>query len=343
MSTIDTILNKYARDIDDTIKRVLADTPYFMHGVISYHFGWVDQTFKPASFSRGKMFRPTLNLLVFEAVRGDHHGALPAAAAIEMIHNFSLIHDDIEDDDLERRGRPAAWTVWGKPRMINAGDFLYSLSFKALSQLDPRKFPPETILAVHRLINQACLELTLGQDLDLSFETLQEVSTEMYIDMVYKKTGALVEAAVLSGVVLATSEESLIQNYHTFAQNIGIAFQIRDDILGIWGDVAQTGKSSVNDLQRKKKTLPIIYMLDQSSGARGQKLRGYYAHPQPLSDEAVEFVRESLDLVDAYDYAQGVAHSYREKAFGALEKINISNQAQSELEVIAKFLVDRSY
>lgn len=343
MSSIEAILSKYASNIDNTIKQSLAEAPPFIHGLISYHFGWVDQDFQPANFGRGKMLRPTLNLLVFDAITGGYEDALPMAAAIEMIHNFSLIHDDIEDNDLERRGRPTAWSIWGKPRTINIGDFLYSLAFKTLYQLDASKFPPARIFTVLNLIVDACLALTKGQELDLSFENNIDVSVDMYLDMVYKKTGALIDAAIVSAASLATADAALIKNYGEFADNIGIAFQIRDDILGIWGDKAKTGKSTANDLRRKKKTLPVVYTLDKASGQRKKKIRKLYTQPEPLSDKEIDFMRENLDRAGAHDYAQNLANQYREKAFTALHQTNITNQAQLELEAIAKFLVDRSY
>lgn len=337
------ILGKYAADIDKTIKETLVESPDFIQGVIGYHFGWVDQNFEPANFERGKMFRPTISLLVYEALTGQYQAALPVAASIELIHNFSLLHDDIEDNDVERRGRPTAWTIWGKSLVINAGDHLYSLAYKTLYRLDTKQFPPERVFAVFRLINEACIALTEGQDLDLRFETIPDVSTEMYIDMVYKKTGALVEAAILSGAKLGTSNERILQNYYEFARNIGIAFQIRDDMLGIWGDTAKTGKSAANDLYRKKKTLPVIYMLEKASGARQETLKAYYATPDPLSETEVDFVRESLAWADAYDYTQTIANTYQEKSFRALDNIGLTNQAQTDLETMAKFLIDRSY
>lgn len=337
------ILGKYAADIDKTIKEVLAESPEFIQGVIGYHFGWVDQNFERANFERGKMFRPTISLLVFEALTGQYQAALPVAASIEMIHNFSLLHDDIEDNDVERRGRPTAWTIWGQPLVINIGDHLYSAAYKTLYRLNPRQFAPEQILAVLRIINNACLALTAGQDLDLRFENIPDVSTEMYIDMVYKKTGALVEAAILSGAALGTSDEQILQNYYEFARNIGIAFQIRDDMLGIWGDTAKTGKSTANDLYRKKKTLPIIYMLSQASEQRRETLKAYYASPEPLSDEDIDLVRESLERVDAYRYAQTMADSYQERAFRALGNLGLTNQAHKDLETMTKFLIDRAY
>jgi len=169
LSAIDKILTKYTKDITATIQDALQVAPPFIQGVINYHFGWVDQNFEPANFDGGKMLRPTLCLLVFQALTGGYKDALPVAAALEMIHNFTLIHDDIEDGDLERRGRPTAWSIWGKPLSINVGDFLYTLAFNCIHHLDSTKFPPERIFTLQRLINKACLELTIGQDLDLRF------------------------------------------------------------------------------------------------------------------------------------------------------------------------------
>jgi len=343
MSVMNEILTRYAADIDAAIRGLVDESAYLIRGIINYHFGWVDENFQPANFNRGKMIRPVVNLLVYEAITGDYKRSLPVAASIEIIHNFSLLHDDIEDNDIERRGRPTAWTIWGKPAVINAGDHLYSLAYKALYQLDPARIPVERIFSVYRIVNDACLKLTEGQDLDLQFESLQEVSTEMYLDMVYKKTGTLIEAAILAGAELATSDAEIIQNYYDFAHNIGLAFQIRDDVLGIWGDTGTTGKSVVNDLRRKKKTLPVIYMLDQSTGERRERLRRYYATPEPLSDSELEYVRECLELVDAQHYAQGVADSYRQQSFAVLDRIGTSNQAQAELKAIAEFLINRAY
>jgi geranylgeranyl diphosphate synthase type I len=343
VSDIKAILNKYSAPVDNTIKAMLAETPEFMRGVINYHFGWVDQSFAPANFDRGKMFRPTMSLLVFEALTGEYRTALPVAASIEMIHNFSLLHDDIEDNDVERRGRPTAWKIWGKPLIINVGDYLYSLAYKALYQLDANQFAPESLFTVFRLINETCLALTQGQDLDLRFETLETVSTEMYVDMVYKKTGALVEAAILSGAILGTSDKAILDNYYQFARNIGIAFQIQDDILGIWGDSDQTGKSSDNDLYRKKKTLPIIYMLEKAEGSRRAELQTLYTRSESLLPEEVAFIRDSLAWTEARPYTQAIAEAYREKAFRALQALNLQYQAHTELEQLAKFLIDRTY
>lgn len=182
----------------------------------------------------------------------------------------------------------------------------------------------------------------MGQDLDLRFEQNPAVSTEMYLDMVYKKTGALLEASIVSGARLGTSDEVMINHYREFAQNIGIAFQVRDDILGIWGDSAETGKSADNDLRRKKKTLPVLFTLSHLSGQRQTQLQSLYANSEPLSDDQIEFVRDCLETVQAHHYAQTVANEYIDKSFTALDRIGLANQAQSDLQEIARFLVSRS-
>jgi geranylgeranyl diphosphate synthase type I len=339
-SQLTAILAKYTPAISESIQQSLIDAPPFLGGMLRYHFGWVDAQFEPVWTDSGKFLRPTLCLLVFEALTGDFRPVLPVAAAIEMIHNFSLIHDDVEDADRERRGRPTVWVVWGQPLAINAGDYLYTLAFKTVNRLDNTHFSGDQIFAVQELIVDSCLDLTLGQDMDLRFEQLQGVSTEMYLEMIDKKTGALLEASVLAGAMLGTSDEEVVKNYRDFAHNIGLAFQIRDDFLGIWGDETQTGKSTDNDLRRKKKTLPVLYTLDTFPS---DQLQSLYATEVPLSDPEIEYVRKCLREAEADIFVRQVADTYIERAFDALAKINISNQAHAELETIARFLIERSH
>ncbi|MDM8526889.1 polyprenyl synthetase family protein [Anaerolineales bacterium HSG24] len=341
--TIKTILNRYSTDISATIRGVLNEAAPFLHGMVSYHLGWADQTFKPSTVGRGKMLRPTLNLLVFEALSGDYKDSLPVAAYLEMLHNFSLLHDDIEDNDRERRGRPTAWTIWGQPRAINAGDYLFAAAFQALHTLDMTRFEPATVLDVFQLMSSAAASLTEGQELDISFESRLDVSPEMYLTMISQKTGALIEASVVGGAKLATSDEAIVKNYQEFAHNLGLAFQIRDDILGIWGDATTTGKSANNDLRRKKKTLPILYTLSQLDSHNAEQLRDYYAEPEPLNEAQIMFVRDCLAKTEAQAHTQSIVDEYHQKAFIALNAVHIENEAQVALKKLAKFLVNRTY
>lgn len=342
-STVNHILTRYTAEVETTIQQVLANTPPRLQNMVKYHFGWLDQNLQPSDSGRGKMLRSTLNLLVFEALTGGYKEALPVAAALEMIHNFSLLHDDVEDNGTERRGRATVWTIWGKSRAINAGDFLFSMAFHCLHQLDTTTFAPETILTVFRQFSHTCGVLVAGQDADMRFEDRLDVSTDMYLEMISQKTAALIELAMVSGATLATSDQTIVNHYRQFAHNIGLAFQVRDDILGIWGEATETGKSTTDDLRYKKKTLPIIYMLTKVEGDRADKLRAYYTRPEPLTEVEIEVVRDCLAWARAYDYAQTITRQYHEAAFAALDNLQVTNEAQTGLITLAKFLVDRTY
>lgn len=342
-AAIKQILSRYTDAIEATIADNLSDVLPDLGNIIRYHLGWIDENCQPATKGRGKMLRPTIHLLVYEAITGQVNTALPTAAFLEMLHNFSLLHDDIEDNDRERRGRPTAWVIWGQPRAINVGDALFSLAFQALHRLDMTMLPPETVLAVFRMMSDVCVTLIQGQELDMNFERRLDVTPDMYLDMIYRKTGALIEAAVLGAVKLATSDEMLTQHYQEFASNIGLAFQIQDDILGIWGDADKTGKSADNDLRNKKKTLPIIYMLTQARGGHAEKLKLCYSSTEPLSELDIAFVRDCLASTKAYEYTKDVAAQYYEQAFTALNKIDIANEAQTGLKTLAHFLSTRTH
>lgn len=342
MSDVKEILNKYVPDVEQTIQAALEVASPFIRGMVGYHFGWLDQESKLVDFRKGKFLRPTLCLLTFEALQASYQAALPVAACLELIHNFSLVHDDIEDGDTERHGRPTVWAIWGKPLAINTGDFLYTLAFKCLYQLDVTRFGSEPVFGVQQLINQACLALTIGQDLDLRFEQLQDVTAEMYLDMVGGKTAALLEASIVSGAMLGTTNPLTVNHFRDFARNLGVAFQVRDDILGLWGDSAETGKSVDNDLRRKKKTLPVIYTLSQLTGPRRMRLQKIYADSTPMTGDQIEFARECLQVVDAFNYTQGMVNRYVENSFSALNQIDNASSCQAELGTLAHYLVTRT-
>lgn len=154
------------------------------HGMMHYHLGWVDERFQPKPARGGKRLRPLLCLLACEAAGGDVHDALPAAAAIEILHNFSLVHDDIEDNSPTRRGRPAVWALWGVPQAVNVGDALFALAHRTLGRLWERDMPAERVLAAILAFDEACVALTEGQYLDMSFEERSDVTVDEYLRMI---------------------------------------------------------------------------------------------------------------------------------------------------------------
>ena len=318
------------------LDRLIADTEQEMLGVIArhedehtrelyemvrYHMGL------DSDAPRGKRMRPLIGLLAYQSIAGDHAKALPGAAAVEMGHNFSLVHDDIEDNGTERRHRPALWTVWGKPQAINTGDALFTLSRMALYRLQDEGFDDARILRLMRLYDETCLDLCEGQFMDIwTSEHDEWMSVDYYFDMIGRKTAALIAGSAEAGAVLATEDERIISAYRGFGWALGLAFQLNDDLLGIWGDQALTGKET-SDIAERKKTLPLIYALAEATGEDRERLQAILAQSDdaPTPDEVAE-VLVILERVGAEDYTRARAREYRDEAVAQLESVGTVDQ-----------------
>ena len=330
---------QYFTELDRTMRQVVNSLPEDPPGfgvMLRYAMGWVDELDQPYNQATGKRIRPTLLLLCAEAAGGDWRSAAAAAAAVELLHNFSLIHDDIQDDSPTRHGRPTVWKVWGRANAINAGDALYTLAFVALESLS-NTIPSETVIQVWRIFNATTLELTRGQHLDMRFEQQTSVTVDEYMSMIRGKSAALVAACAQTGALIATADEALAARYAEFGLNLGIAFQIRDDILGIWGDPSVTGKSAATDIISRKKSLPVLYGLSQSAD-----LRAIYTR-DPFSETDVSDAVAALDAIQARDYTQDSETAYYERALAALESANPQGKAADGLMQLVQALFQRAY
>src|SRR5687767_6290536 len=272
------LLEARVASIDEEIRSLLTQPepalqPFY--GMMLYHLG-----LDAARPRGGKRLRPLLCLLVFEALAGAPQRALPAAAAIELLHNFTLIHDDIEDQDPARHHRPTVWSVWGVPQAINAGDGMYAVSRLAVQRL--RGFPAERMLEFAKLVDEACVRVCEGQFLDISFENRTDVTTERYRAMAAKKTGALFVAAAQGAALLATDDPSVRETLARFGDAFGQAFQAHDDVLGIWASTERTGKVEMNDLTKRKKTLPVVVGFARAQGKTRERLAALFAPAAPL-------------------------------------------------------------
>ena len=313
------------------LDRLIADTEQEMLGVIAsvederttelysmvrYHMGL------DSDAPRGKRMRPLIGLLAYQSIVGDHQKALPGAAAVEMGHNFSLVHDDIEDHGSERRHRPALWTISGVPQAINTGDTLFTLSRMALYRLTEEGFSDARVLRLMRLYDETCLALCEGQFMDIwTSEHDEWMSVDYYFDMIGRKTASLIAGSAEAGAILATEDESVISAYHRFGWSVGWAFQLNDDVLGIWGDEATTGKET-SDISTRKKTLPLIYAIAESTGADGQRLRAILAQSetQPTAAEVGD-VLGILERVGAQEYTRSRARAYRDEALAEIASV----------------------
>ncbi len=308
------------------------------YGMFKYHLGWMNQNLEPTKADTGKRIRPLVCLLACEATSGDWHRALPIAAAIELVHNFSLIHDDIEDQSDERRGRPAVWKVWGLAQGLNGGDGMFMLARLALDYMPRRGFSAEKCAQMNLEFDASTLAVCHGQFLDLSFESRLDVTTDEYLKMIRGKTGALVSASAKLGAIVGTDDSKMIDAFARFGENMGLAFQITDDVLGSWGDPAVTGKSAATDILSKKKALPAVIGL--SHPQHGAALREIYTKPT-LEPDDVKQVLAILDAVNAREQTQHRALEYQASALAALDSTRLDNRAMHRLREITESMTRR--
>ena len=307
------------------------------YGMMHYHMGWVDADFQPQDLPAGKRLRPMLCLLACKEVGGDPAQALPAAAAIEILHNFSLVHDDVEDGDETRRHRPTVWKLWGVPQAINVGDGMFALAFSAMQRLPAQGVTLATTVSALGLFTEACLALTEGQHLDMRFEQRSQITVDEYLRMIQGKTAALIGASVAIGAQIggaAAEQDAALQR---FGQAIGLAFQIQDDILGIWGDPTVTGKAAGNDILRKKKSLPMLHALNhpQVGAAFAALLAG------DVGPDQLPYAMAMLDQAGTRAFAEEEMRRWHARGVAAL-RTALGDRAQgSMLSTLTAGLLER--
>ncbi len=308
------------------------NTPELLE-MITYQLGWTGEN--AGTKAEGKQLRAVMTLLACEAAGGDWQVALPAAAAVELLHNFSLIHDDIEDLGETRRGRPSVWKIWGKAQAINTGDAMFALANISILNLAD-SVSTKAALQAGALFHTTCLRLTQGQHLDISFENWDEVELDTYWKMVGGKTAALLAFCLQVGALAAGADLEIQAHYRDFGHYLGMAFQVQDDILGIWGLEEQTGKSITDDLVTRKKTLPVIYGLAQK-----KTFYQFWTEQDITAENAVQLA-EILQAEGGRAYAQSAADRLTDLALSALQQAQPADQAGEILKILAQNLLQRS-
>jgi len=337
------ILASYQVDLDAYLRDTLAGgRPPLLHRMMRYHLGWEDAQGRPTEAAGGKALRPSLCLWACEALGGERRQGLPAAAALELTHNFSLVHDDIQDADRERRHRPTVWAVWGAGQAINAGDSLSTLARLVLLRLADVGLEPAAVVRACRILDEACLAMIEGQCLDLEFEDRAEVSVEDYLEMIEKKSGALFGAALQLGALAAGADETLGERFSRAGRLLGTAFQVRDDLLGVWGRRDVTGKPAAADIRRRKKTLPLLYARDAAPVGDRRALAAIYRR-QNVDENDVQRVMGILEQAGAHDYCQSMARQRLDEAVAELAGSPITPAAHRELREVADFLLEREF
>ena len=305
--------------VDDEIRSLLTQGEAALgpfYGMMLYHLGLDAERARS-----GKRLRPLLTALVFEALGGDGSRVTAVGAAVELLHNFTLIHDDIEDQDPRRHHRPTVWSVWGVAQAINAGDGMYAISRLAIQRLRERGFPAERVLDLAFLLDRTCVRVCEGQFLDIAYESRTDVTADRYRAMAAKKTGALFAASAEGPAILATDDHAVHEQLSRFGAEFGHAFQAHDDVQGIWATSDRTGKVEMNDLVKRKKTLPVAIAFERASGKVRAELDALFAPAAPLPGENVERIRAILDELDVRALIDREIGEHRERALGLLRAV----------------------
>ncbi|TDD32267.1 polyprenyl synthetase family protein [Actinomadura sp. KC06] len=304
--------------------------------VVAYHLGWTDEQGRPAA-AGGKALRPALALLSARAAGTPYETALPGAVAVEFVHAFSLLHDDIMDGDRTRRHRPAAWTVFGPSAAILGGDALLALSEELLLEEQTR--------GAHwaaRALTAATQRLISGQALDLGFEQRDDVTLDECLTMAADKTGALLACACSIGAMLGEGPTRLVTALTGFGTEMGLAFQLVDDLLGIWGSPATTGKPVLADLRARKKSLPVVFALTAGTAA-SERLAELYALPGPQPEDVLREMARLVEAAGGREWAAAEADRRIASAEKRLADSGMDDHVRAEFRDIALFVTSRDH
>lgn len=323
-----TLLGRYRAIIERGLRETLGDQGP-MGDILRYHVGLADRNGAPAD-ALGKLLRPALVLHTAEELGGSVELALPGAVSLELIHCFSLIHDDVQDRDDMRRGRPAVWAIWGIPQAINAGDLMHAIAVRSAL---------ETGAEAAELLVDATAEMIEGQSMDLDFED-RFVPPDEVLRMIDRKTGALFRCAFELGGVCAGAGKDVLGCLRDIGRSLGRAFQIRDDLLGIWGDSDVTGKPIGSDVRRKKKSYPIALGHARAPAEERRRLEWAYAKEE-MSDVDVAWVVSLLDRLDVREEAEAAVETYVAEASEAADLVSFSSDGRARLQELIGFLARR--
>ncbi len=322
------LLLRYTSLIEGGLRGALAGDS-FLYAILRYHVGLEDEHGAP-SLALGKLIRPSLILFTTEELGGNVEQAIPAAIGLELVHNFSLIHDDIQDHDEVRRGRKTVWSLYGIAQAINAGDLM-----QALAVAQGACAGKEIVAA----LVEATVAMIEGQGLDLAFEE-EEVDVASYLDMIDKKTGALIRCAFRMGGLLAGSPIDVVQDLVEMGRDLGRAFQIRDDLLGIWGNGTVTGKPQGSDIRRRKKSLPVSMAFAQACSEDRDFLTEVYSREE-IEDEDAERVIALMERANVRQTCEEQVNAHLAQARAQLATIPFPERGRKEMNELIDYLVRR--
>ncbi|MDD3480630.1 MAG: polyprenyl synthetase family protein [Patescibacteria group bacterium] len=336
-----TIFDKYVRAIDqelDTFFTAQGEKELYL--MMRYFLGYLDRDFNKVHEYSGKRFRSGACLLL-----SDYYGkmkeALPVAASIEIFHNFTLIHDDIEDHDPLRRGKETVWKLWGVEQAINTGDAQLALSYIELLKYAEKN--PRNATKVQRLLYENYLKVAEGQYMDIKMAESDiddvYVTVDNYLEMIYLKSATLVAVSAMAAGLVADKDEAECQKLWDYGLNLGLAYQLSDDLISIWGKAENTGKVEAKDLEERKKTLPVIYLYDKADDKKKNKFAALYDKKENLTHDEISEIKMMLSEDKAHDYVWDLMKEKIELSNKAIEALSFSDSEKQTLLNINKALI----
>jgi geranylgeranyl diphosphate synthase type I len=324
--------------LQPALRKAVDDLPARLRDVAGYHLGWLDEQGRPhstdsgRSTNAGKAVRPAITLLCAQAVGSEPASALPGAMAVELVHSFSLLHDDVMDGDTERRHRPTVWALFGVPMAILAGDALLTLAMQVMERTgDP---------AAISTLTAAVQDLITGQTQDVDFERRTDVTLAECLQMEAGKTAALMRCSAALGARLGGADEATVRRLGEFGDRLGMAFQLVDDLLGIWGSPEVTGKPVLADLRARKNSVPVVAALE-SGTPEAAALREIYRRPSPPAEHELPGMAELIERCGASAWTREQAGGYLDSALSSLDAATSPGPAHTALETLARFVVGR--
>lgn len=334
-STATPVLEIWQSALEAELRECFAGRQGFLYNLLRYHLGWVDREGQPEPEMPRQSFHSLLALAAGQAVSGDYAPSLPAAAAVELVYNFVLVHNEVQTGPAAAGGRPSLWWVWGPAQAINAGDGLHAMGRAAMLRLSDQGLAAERVLDAIALLDQACLTLCEGQYMDLQFQERLLVTIPEYKDMIGRKTGALTGCAAATGALSAAADPSLVVRFREWGRNLGMAWQITQDIADFWGKQGD-GMTASNALN-KKNSLPLLYTLEKGSTAAKRELGSIYKK-RVLEPPDLAQIVAIMEEVDSRSYAETAAQELAAQGWAELDAAGagIPSGRQEGLKLLAQ-------
>ena len=325
------ILETWQSALEGELRECFAERQGFLYNLLRYHLGWVDREGQPESGAVRPSFPALLTLAAGAAVGGDYAPALPAAAAVELVYNFVLVHNEVQAGRVNASDRPSLWWVWGPAQAINAGDGFHAMGRAAMLSLSDRGLAADRVLDAVARLDQACLALCEGQYMDLQFQERLLVTIPEYRDMIGRKTGALTGCAAAAGALAAAADAATVDRFREWGRQLGMAWQITQDIADFWGESGD-GMTASNALS-KKKSLPLLYTLEKGSSAVKRELGSVYMK-RVLEPADIARIVALMEEVDARSYAETAAQELAAQAGAAVSAAGLSPERQAGLKLL---------